>query len=890
MVSTKRHSVGINVLDFVAHYERWAHFPKASASASRHRLMVPSVFVGASNDSESLAFGSEAVCRAWGNGWWDIHAGPSRRTRRLPSWLLWDKLYREGGRSEIQFSRADGSVTSEPVESLLGLYFKEPGSLETADVEKRYVVGMPDSFREEHQETLLRNLPWGRQRTQLLWRSVAAVLGATTLADDLGLSILEPDDEVLVVDVQNEYVEATLLRIIDSESGAPSPSNLVPIRSFTSPVSHWRGEHSPIDLLFGLRLFADVPGLDPEDYLGLVWGSDGLSRLSDPNLPPRHELVISTEDGLHRRAFDQRILARTAADVVGRDVAAEEREILASVKELVGFGSPCATSIAENLNNLSSWVCNLERTPGKILLSGTIARLIGTVSGNLGVFKSALVPLIDRGAFILNDSVDPQADLVSVGCAHWGEMDESGYPGYFEYLEPFSIIGRGPSGKRVQYSLLNLDNDEYLATGGKEYRNLNLKDIVLIHKGQPFVRFWFKKGDAHKKVDQTFDPPPGCDCRLSFEVTMVPSQGFARVEIVPDVPEVFKGQRLLLDWDRMLELTDAEMEGQMSYPGVMPLEPDPNRLKRALSPLKDYIGAGKLGRKQRIWRPADRMLNSLGKALQNGRVLGSDPSHPLAYELRAVLESHFVKFKHFDNRGWETDEAAKSLLRTASSLFHLTPDWAKKVLFEYLVEKYTQDPDNPSPQVVLLNCCGRCFSREDEVQVFVKSMIARFTHQLDEYDTMPGASGVGMDNWCRGLQTILRINEEANLCITLEQADTLQFLLRRLIELERKRNYMGPRRPGVSRPCQNAMLSIFYLLRVRGRGDGGGFLVPGAESMEEIEAAVNAVNVGQWKWVPKGVPVGRGESFQGSLLKFIRMTATIKDVRIIASGEEEISN
>jgi hypothetical protein len=258
--------------------------------------------------------------------------------------------------------------------------------------------------------------------------------------------------------------------------------------------------------------------------------------------------------------------------------------------------------------------------------------------------------------------------------------------------------------------------------------------------------------------------------------------------------------------------------------------------------------------------------------------------------LRAVLESHFVKFKHFDNRGWETDEAAKSLLRTASSLFHLTPDWAKKVLFEYLVEKYTQDPDNPSPQVVLLNCCGRCFSREDEVQVFVKSMIARFTHQLDEYDTMPGASGVGMDNWCRGLQTILRINEEANLCITLEQADTLQFLLRRLIELERKRNYMGPRRPGVSRPCQNAMLSIFYLLRVRGRGDGGGFLVPGAESMEEIEAAVNAVNVGQWKWVPKGVPVGRGESFQGSLLKFIRMTATIKDVRIIASGEEEISN
>jgi hypothetical protein len=156
--------------------------------------------------------------------------------------------------------------------------------------------------------------------------------------------------------------------------------------------------------------------------------------------------------------------------------------------------------------------------------------------------------------------LDPQRDLISAGCAHWGALDESGYPGYFEYLEPFAIIGRGPSGKKVQYSLLKLDNDECLATGGKEYRNTDLKDIALIHKGQPFVRFWFRKGDEHKKVDQCFDPTPAADCRLSFDITMVPSQGYARVEIIPDVPDVFKGRRLLLDWDRMVELTEAEMQ------------------------------------------------------------------------------------------------------------------------------------------------------------------------------------------------------------------------------------------------------------------------------------------------------------------------------------------
>jgi hypothetical protein len=91
------------------------------------------------------------------------------------------------------------------------------------------------------------------------------------------------------------------------------------------------------------------------------------------------------------------------------------------------------------------------------------------------------------------------------------------------------------------------------------------------------------------------------------------------------------------------------------------------------------------------------------------------------------------------------------------------------------------------------------------------------------------------------------------------------------------------------------MLSIFYLLRVRGRADGGEFLAPGTEAMEAIEAALQAVNVGEWTWLPPGMrlppgmPVGEDESFQGSLLKFIRRTATMKDLRIIASGEDEIS-
>jgi hypothetical protein len=888
MVITKRQAVGINVLDYRAHRERWANLPKTKAAASRLRLSLPSVFAAPVNDSEAVAFGNEANHRSWGDGRWDFHSDPALGPKRLPSWLLWDRIYRQGSRAKILFPRADGTVIVETAQSLLGGYFKQRGSLEKTVDPRRYVIGMPESFKEEHQELLLRYLPWGRTHTQLLWRSVAAILGASAVGDELGVSLLKSGDQVLVIDLQNEYLEASVLKIVDSDSGAPFPSNLVPIRSVPSSDCYMRVEHVPFDMVFGLRLFGEELGFHAEDYLNFVWGLDGLARLSDPNFLTNYELLISSERGLHKRVLHQRELSDTAERVLACNLNPHELDMISRMKELVGLESSCETSVLNGLSKVCFWAAGLGNMPRKILLSGTVSRLIGTLSNDLDVFKPALAPLVSRGAVVLNKKLDPQRDLIAAGCAHWGALDESGYPGYFEYLEPFAIIGRGPSGKKVQYSLLKLDNDECLATGGKEYRNTDLKDIALIHKGQPFVRFWFRKGDEHKKVDQFFVPPPAADCRLSFDITMVSSQGYAKVEIIPDVPDVFKGRRLLLDWDRMVELTDSEMQGQMSYPTATPLDPDPYRHSRKINLVKDYVKFGKMGKNASLWTPADQMLGSLGKALQSGRVLGSDPSNPLVEDFVSILDSHFRQFRNYGPEDWESDELGRALLRTASSLFHRTPSWAKQILFDHLIKKRSEDPDNPRPQVVLLNCCGRCFSSEEEVQLYVKAMIARFSHQLDEYKANPGSVSVGMDNWCRGLQIILRINEETNLFITLEQAEKLQYLLRCLIEFERTRNANGPQRPGVSRPCQNAMLSIFYLLRVRGRGDGGGFLAPGTEAMEAIKDAVQSVNAGMWKWVPPGVSVGEDDSFQESLLKFIGRTATMKDLRIIASGEDEI--
>jgi hypothetical protein len=67
------------------------------------------------------------------------------------------------------------------------------------------------------------------------------------------------------------------------------------------------------------------------------------------------------------------------------------------MRELVGFEAPCDICVLDALSEVCSWAAGLGQMPQKILLSGTVSRLIGTLSNNLEVFKSALAPLLSRG-------------------------------------------------------------------------------------------------------------------------------------------------------------------------------------------------------------------------------------------------------------------------------------------------------------------------------------------------------------------------------------------------------------------------------------------------------------------------------------------------------------
>ncbi len=76
--------------------------------------------------------------------------------------------------------------------------------------ETKNIILVPDNFSAKTQEIILRNCRLGRSSTTLLWRSVAACLGAEEEIKRLGL---KAEDKVCVVDSQDGYLDWTVLTL-----------------------------------------------------------------------------------------------------------------------------------------------------------------------------------------------------------------------------------------------------------------------------------------------------------------------------------------------------------------------------------------------------------------------------------------------------------------------------------------------------------------------------------------------------------------------------------------------------------------------------------------------------------------------------------------------------
>lgn len=115
------------------------------------------------------------------------------------------------------------------------------GVLDEADGERRSpdqtILAVPDFLGIKAQESLLSDSGFDRIRTRLLWRPIAAALGAEDMLEESGVS---PGDRVAVLDVSPDgaYFDLCILKMVPPKdedwSGASSWPHLVPCRA-TAP-------------------------------------------------------------------------------------------------------------------------------------------------------------------------------------------------------------------------------------------------------------------------------------------------------------------------------------------------------------------------------------------------------------------------------------------------------------------------------------------------------------------------------------------------------------------------------------------------------------------------------------------------------------------------------
>lgn len=830
-----------------------------------------------------------AINSHWGRGS-GLPYGSSCETardllRRMPGWLLWLGLHTDAVTPVLTYSSVDSKKETLPLYRIAAAHFRElqrarPLSDDhcNPDAVGCYAVAMPDYFQERAQETLYDALPYPREKSRLLWSSVAVCLA--------WIASLDPSDagqyagkRVAVVEAHLAEVSATILELRNSpQGGRPF---LVPKRDLPEEGSSQSWAVLPFDLCLAATLLAE---LSPTCTLREIWqvATGGLaSFLVQGRLDiPEALLLIETPSGWKR--------VQPPADYVPEAVRAA-----ASCAQIAGFDDLRAAlhealpdratdeplrcrSLAETFQcNVASWLESRPKPAEVILLVGPVAALSVNPQDSLGAWlaeelsKKLRCPILAPGR-----DFDPQCVTAACGCAIYGGRELVGLPTYLDTLPRFCIVGKDRlHWKDVECDLVPQAECE----GGKEYRPTKeelerLQKAAMIPQGQRAVRFRLRRQGKEKQLEQDFERAPLRDCYLSFDVALRPAQGFARVYITAEQPDLFPSGRVLLDWKKMEDAKPLE-ELPPDFPVCHPIDPKPTR-----GPFSPDAAIEELARAvgNRLWDRAADLLEQLGKALGSGAAYGSDPRGWAIERYITALEAYHCNAPQdiISSTG-----GRKTLARAASVLFARAPAWGVEMIVDEFRVKAKKDPDDPNVGVLFLIAAGRCFRGESAVRLFVDC----FAKHLARRKALWRSKGrtPGMNNWCKAFQLIFRLNDEAVLWLSPEEARQIAADLACLLQATQ------PQQGQAKAPYVHAMLSVYYLLRFRARPDGAHFLTDWNQRGTAAYQIHENLSRNKSARLPRmAAVVSGGQSVQSALLHFLESRATVQDIVIMKEVDD----
>ena len=168
--------------------------------------------------------------------------------------------------------------------------------------------------------------------------------------------------------------------------------------------------------------------------------------------------------------------------------------------------------------------------------------------------------------------VSTSGNLVAQGCAICAERQTKGLITYYDFLPMLEI--NVLQGKEYTFApLIDVNRVE----GGKTYFN-TLADRFKIDKKSKKLVFYLLKEDEQEARRSETTLSVENEVKISLHVTQVPAQGYAKIEICPDVYGALGNKSILLDWSAMdIEkrtreqiLSSLPIELGIGYPEILP--------------------------------------------------------------------------------------------------------------------------------------------------------------------------------------------------------------------------------------------------------------------------------------------------------------------------------
>ncbi len=428
------------------------------------------------------------------------------------------------------------------------------------------LLPVPNSLTLDAQERLI---SWGRQSRvdlELVWRPVAAALGAMRVAQaDADQTASVREGKLLVVHLGLESFEITPLEL--RYRHCPGHGEvLVPARRLPN-VDVLRGQ--------GLRWAESAAdravGGNASRAWNLLWATDWLKTavtgkaIAGPGYDARHA-HLAQEIGAPVPPIERGPqLTRLRWGLADGQAARWGYSSIDADRRACGGKAGLEAWIESARDALGDWG---RGDTVSVIGTGSFASVFATeVSLARSVARRVLGDRL--GTTWIEGETVQHGSLYREGVIEYATRKRAGIPPYLDVLPAIEVLVTR-RGEPVWQDLL--DSDDEFVPGGQIFRRR--RDDLGLGVGKEEERLTLTVAQEGfttvRETETSFPRPVQATTAVDMDVRMQPGQGYPRIEVLPRDPSAFSGARVELDWRRVADTQKTKQEAQDEIPRTNP--------------------------------------------------------------------------------------------------------------------------------------------------------------------------------------------------------------------------------------------------------------------------------------------------------------------------------